>query len=82
MADIEIKEKRDGLRMMLMYYRIQGQLSRVEKATGVSKDVLRRFCDGEDCLTPEQDRLLRKPLKEYGSKDVEVSIKLDVKSKP
>lgn len=80
MADI--KAKRDGLRMILMFYRNQGQLSTVEMNTGVPKDILKRFCDGEDCLTPEQDELLRKPLKEYGSKNVEVSIKLDAKRKP
>lgn len=81
MADIEIRGKRDGLRMMLMCYRNHGQLSLVEKNTGVPRDILKRFCDGEDCLTPEQDKLLREPLKEYGSRDVEVSIKLDVKKK-
>ena len=79
MADIEMREKRDGLRMILMFYRNQGQLSLVEKNTGIPKDILRKFCDGENCLTPEQDKLLREPLKEYGSKDVEVSIKLDIK---
>lgn len=82
MTDIEIKEKRDGLRMMLMFYRNHGQLSVVEKNTGVPKDILARFCDGEDCLTPEQDKILREPLHEYGSKEVKVSIKLDIVSKP
>ena len=81
MSDIEIKEKRDGLRMILMFYRNQGNLSIVEKNTGVPKDVLRRFCDGEDCLTPEQDKILREPLEEYGSKDVKVSAKFDIKAK-
>ncbi len=81
MSDIEITEKRDGLRMMLMFYCNQGQLSVVEKNTGVPKNILERFCKGENCLTPEQDKLLREPLQEYGSKDVEVSVKLDVKTK-
>ena len=79
----EIKETRieDGLRLMLKFYRNMSRLSVVSKQTGVPIEILKRFCDGEDCLTPEQDGILRKPLKEFGSKEVKVSVHLKKKEK-
>lgn len=56
----------DGLRLMLKYYRNHGSLHLVHQKTGVSMDKLKRFCDGEDCLTSEEDKILREPLKEFG----------------
>jgi len=64
----EQTKQHDGLRLMLQFYMNQGQLISVERNTGVPKELLQRFCAGEDCLSPEQDRILREPLKEYGSK--------------
>lgn len=58
--------KRDGLRLMLMSYRNFGRLSQVEKATGVPVSVLKGFIDKAQELTPEQDKSLREPLKEFG----------------
>jgi len=79
MDDVKYTKKRDGLRMMLMFYRNHGNLSIVNQNTGVSTDILRRFCDGEDCLTAEQDKALREPLGAYGSKEVKVSVDLKPK---
>lgn len=79
----EIKETytEDGLRLMLKYYRNMGRLSVVSKKTGISVETLKRFTDGKDCLTAEQDKILRAPLKEYGSKQVKVSVNLKKVSK-
>jgi len=59
---------RDGLRLILMFYRNHRNLRLVEQNTGVPVEKLTRFCDGEDCLTPEEDAKLRKPLDEFGGK--------------
>lgn len=77
---IKFTEKRDGLRMMLECYRNFGALRQVSTQTGAPVEILKRFCNGEDCLTAEQDKTLRAPLGVYGSKNVVVSVDLKQKN--